>query len=258
VGLIESFASAVAEAVAGAAVPWVVEVVEETGSTNSDLMARVRAGECSDYAVMVGLAQTGGRGRLARGWSTPPGLGVAVSMMFPLDIDPSGWGLVPLATGVAVARALGDLGVGARLKWPNDVLVSGRKIAGILVEATPRAAVAGVGINVAQTGEDLADVGGTSVAIELAAETTREAVVAAVLRRMGEVVTTMRTAAGREALLGAYRELSDTIGREVRVWLGERDWTDGRATGVADDGRLLVETGGEVRAFAAGDVVHLR
>ena len=105
--------------------PWRIDVVEETGSTNADLLARAAAGEDIDGAVLIAESQTAGRGRHGRTWSTPPGSQIALSAGVGVGAVPSeAWGWLPLLTGVAVVDAVAEIaGVTAGLKWPNDVLV---------------------------------------------------------------------------------------------------------------------------------------
>ena len=136
--------------------PWKIEVVEQTGSTNADLVARVRQGGCPDYSVLVTLDQGAGRGRLDRTWNAPAGTAVAMSMAIPLELFTDHWGLLPLVAGYAVARALRDCGVEVDLKWPNDVYIKDRKVCGILGEFVGGTAVIGCGINVSQTEETTA------------------------------------------------------------------------------------------------------
>src|SRR5450631_4357130 len=116
-----------------------IRVTGETGSTNADLLEEARAG-AAEGLVLVAETQTAGRGRLGRSWSSPP--------------RARAW--LPLLTGIAVAAALrAEAGVTAVLKWPNDVLVADRKIAGILAEAHGDAIVAGIGLNVTLTQAEL-------------------------------------------------------------------------------------------------------
>ncbi|MCL2483221.1 MAG: biotin--[acetyl-CoA-carboxylase] ligase [Propionibacteriaceae bacterium] len=243
---------------------WKIDVVERTGSTNSDLVARVRRGACPDYSVLIGLAQDSGKGRLDRAWSTPPGSAVAVSVAVPL----SGihWELLPVAAGMAVVRGLGDLGVNAGLKWPNDVLIGEKKVCGILVEVAQPASpdspagllgVIGIGVNVSQTGDTVEFPGAISLSMA-GVQVTREQVVAAILIRLGQTVGCLGVEEDRLSLLQAYRQVCRTVGQQVRVVLGEQNIVEGKAVDIGEDGRLLVDVDGQVRAFSSGDVVHLR
>lgn len=133
-----------------------VTVVPQTGSTNADLLAEARAG-AAEGLVLVAEEQTAGRGRLGRSWSAPPGAGLIFSVLLrPAGVPPTRLGWLPLLTGVAVASAVRDqTGLPASLKWPNDVLVGERKLAGILAEAHGDAVVVGVGLNITLTQAEL-------------------------------------------------------------------------------------------------------
>jgi BirA family transcriptional regulator, biotin operon repressor / biotin---[acetyl-CoA-carboxylase] ligase len=198
--------------------------------------------------VVTANEQTAGRGRQGRTWSAPPGRALLCSIVIR---DPPR--LLPLAAGVAVAGIVGSErgtggGRGALIKWPNDVLVAGRKVAGILVEGRPQEgwAVAGIGVNVALRPEDfppeLRERAGTLGLAPDAIEPTLQAL----LRRLEQWLP-----ASDEALLRAVRERDALLGQEVR-WAGGR----GVGAGVDDGGRLLVETDGGVVALDAGEV-HL-
>jgi BirA family biotin operon repressor/biotin-[acetyl-CoA-carboxylase] ligase len=127
-----------------------VQVVEETGSTNADLLARARSG-AGEGLVLVAEAQTSGRGRMGRRWISSPRRALTFSVLLRPAVPAGRLGWAPLLAGVAVASALQrTAGVDARLKWPNDVLVDGAKIAGILAERWGNAIVIGTGINVLQ------------------------------------------------------------------------------------------------------------
>ncbi|MGH3275191.1 MAG: biotin--[acetyl-CoA-carboxylase] ligase, partial [Streptosporangiaceae bacterium] len=134
-----------------------LDVVAQTGSTNADLLAAAKAG-APHGTVLAAEHQTSGRGRQGRAWSTPPeARALTFSVLVrPAGVPPSGRGWLPLLTGVAVARALrAEAGVDAVLKWPNDVLAGGAKLAGILAEQVGDAIVVGIGINVSARTEDL-------------------------------------------------------------------------------------------------------
>ena len=148
------------------------DIVEtsSTGSTNADVAAVARAG-APEGTVHVTSHQTAGRGRLDREWVAPPGSGLAASVLLrPVEVPLDRWGWIPLLVGVALADAVAELGVQPALKWPNDIEVDGKKLAGILVEAvtTPdgAAAVIGVGLNVSMTAAQLPIPAATSLALE--------------------------------------------------------------------------------------------
>ena len=232
---------------------WRLEVVERTGSTNSDLAARARQGLCPDFTALVALDQGTGKGRLARTWTTPPGTAVALSAALPLA--GAHWGLVPIAMGVAVVRAIADCGAEARLKWPNDVYIGDKKVCGVLGEIAGSTVVIGAGINVLQTSENIGFDTGISLAMA-GARATREEVTARVLVHLEETLGLLESAP--HTLIEAYRAVSATVGKQVRIYLDESAYVEGGAIDVAEDGQLLVDVGGEMRAFASGDVYHLR
>jgi len=239
--------------------PWRrLDVVEETGSTNADLLARAAAGEDIDGAVLSAESQTAGRGRHGRSWSTPPGSQVALSAGVGVGGVPSdAWGWLPLLTGVAVVDAVAEVaGVTAGLKWPNDVLVGAWKLAGILVEvAAPKPVVViGLGLNVTEAPDPAA----TSL-LMLDAPADRTKLAEAVLRHLAARIASWRAAAGADAALAAdYRSRSVTIGNRVRASLPGDRAVEGVATDIDELGRLRIDTGEEVLTVSAGDITHLR
>jgi BirA family biotin operon repressor/biotin-[acetyl-CoA-carboxylase] ligase len=227
---------------------WRVEVLATTPSTNAVVSDRAREGEPAGL-VVVAEQQTSGRGRLDRRWVSPPRAGLTFSVLLRPETDPARWGWLPLLAGVAVARALRDqTGVDAVLKWPNDVLVGGRKLAGLLAEVVaPGAVVLGIGLNVTTRADELPHDQATSLRIEGAETTDRDTVLRAVLRELRAVLADMDTGQA------SYRALCSTVGQQVRVELPQGAAT-GRAESIDEDGRLVVDG----TAYGAGDVVHLR
>ena len=221
---------------------WRVEVLEQAGSTNAVVAERAKAGEPAGLCV-VAEEQTAGRGRLDRSWVSPPRAGLTFSVLLRPVAAQLGW--VPLLAGLAVARAVREqTELDAVLKWPNDVLVGEKKVAGLLAEAVDGAVVLGIGLNVTTREDELPHALATSLALAGASTTDREIVLRAVLRGM----------ALAEADRPAYRELCRTLGREVQVHLPGGEVVQGTAEAVDDEGRLVVNG----TAYAAGDVVHLR
>lgn len=184
---------------------------------------------------------------------------MALSVLLrPPAAAPRRWLWLPPVAGLAVADGLrAAAGVDARLKWPNDVLIDGRKVCGILaerVEGTPPAAVIGMGINTLLAENELPVPTATSLALAGATATTAE-VVRDVL---GALAGWYRRWADGDDLREAYTAHCDTVGRRVRVVVSETEAVEGEAAGVDVDGQLLVRAGGVLRSFAAGDVWHLR
>lgn len=222
-----------------------VEVHDVLASTQTLLMDEGGP----DGRVVVADRQTAGRGRAGRRWESPGGVSIHVSLL--LRGLPSGRApLVSLAGGVAVARAVEAVaGAEPELKWPNDVLVDGRKLCGILGELAPGGGhlVCGIGVNVRQTADELpAGVEATSLKLATARDVDRTELLVRILRELDVLVEATDW-------LDEYRRRSGTIGREVRVELSDGVVT-GVATEVRDDGALVVAG----RPIVTGDVIHVR
>jgi BirA family biotin operon repressor/biotin-[acetyl-CoA-carboxylase] ligase len=237
-----------------------VEVVEETASTNADVSERARGGE-AEGLVLVTEHQTAGRGRLDRTWETPARAALTFSVLLRPTSPAERWPWLPLAAGLATAsgvrRASGLSRVG--LKWPNDVILGGQKVAGILLERveTPAgpAAVLGIGINVTQTAQELPVPTATSIALG-GASPAREDVLLAVLEELTGVLELWTQSP--DELRSAYIEQCETLGEVVAVSLPSSEELNGRAVGIDEQGRLDVETDDGRVAVGAGDVVHVR
>ncbi|MGW1427178.1 biotin--[acetyl-CoA-carboxylase] ligase [Streptomyces sp. NPDC001108] len=244
-----------------------LDVVESTGSTNSDL-ARRAAGGLAEGAVLVAEEQTAGRGRLDRTWTAPARSGLFCSVYLePADVPAERWGWLPLLTGVAVATGLARAaGVDTALKWPNDLLVTvdgvERKAGGILAERAGNGVVVGMGLNVSLRAEELPAPTAASLALAGAVSTDRETLLRGVLRSLEHWYGQWRAAGGDAADSGlqeAYAAGCATLGRTVRAQLpGDRTLV-GEAVAVDGDGRLVVAAeDGSRETVSAGDIVHLR
>jgi|MCW2727985.1 BirA family biotin operon repressor/biotin-[acetyl-CoA-carboxylase] ligase len=237
-----------------------VVVTAETGSTNADVADAARAG-APEGTVHTTDQQTAGRGRLDRTWTSPPGSGAIVSVLLRPDAVPAArWVWLPLLAGLAVDATVHECGVESGLKWPNDVLVDGRKIAGILLERVETsdgpAAVIGVGLNVSLRRDELPVPAATSLSLEGATETDRTIVIRSLLRNL-EALYRAWSASGGDPAAGirdSYIRRCVTIGSRVRVMLPRDEVLEGQASGIDDSGRLLVDG----RAISAGDVTHVR
>lgn len=250
----------------GTATMWSdVRVVTRTGSTSSDLAALARAG-APEGTVVVADYQVSGRGRHDRAWNTPPGSAIAVSLLLrPSAVPTHRWTWLPLLTGVAVVAAVAEAtGVRAGLKWPNDVLVGGRKVAGILAEVVPdahgarRALVVGIGLNVSVPAVQLPPTA-TSLDAVGAPDVDRLTVLAALLAAVErEYVAWLAVGGDPASIAAAYRPLCTTLGTHVRVALPDGTSLEGEAVDVDAAGRLVISTACGDRALSVGDVVHVR
>ncbi|MFE9814808.1 biotin--[acetyl-CoA-carboxylase] ligase [Streptomyces sp. NPDC005773] len=243
-----------------------LDVVDSTGSTNSDLAGR--AASLAEGAVLVAEEQTAGRGRLDRTWTAPARSGLFFSVyLTPGAVPVQRWGWLPLLAGVAAATGLArSAGVDTALKWPNDLLVTvegeERKTGGILAERAGDGVVIGIGLNVSLRTDELPAPTAASLALAGAVSTDRETLLRGVLRSLEEWYGQWRAADGDAAASGlqeAYAAGCATLGRTVRAQLpGDRTLT-GEAVAIDGDGRLVLSSGDGLREpVSAGDIVHLR
>lgn len=223
-----------------------------TSSTQDVVRAAAGRGAAEGYCC-VAAEQTAGRGRAGRSWAAPTGTALLVSLL--LRRRPAVAAGIPLAAGLAVAGSVEEItSVRCRLKWPNDVLVDGRKLAGVLVEGTSGdATVLGIGVNLAVRSFP-AGVEGASLD-DLAAEpVSGDVLLALLLRRIGERLRQLE-AGGVPALVRAWTERAAGLGKPVRAVIGERT-VEGVAAGLDGDGALLLDTQDGRLRLVAGDV-HL-
>lgn len=245
-----------------------IRVVSTTESTNAEVAAAVRAG-AGEGLVVIAEQQTAGRGRLGRDWSSPARAGVLMSVLLRpgvqtprwSGVETGSWPLLPLLTGLAAVEAVLAVGrVEAGLKWPNDILVAGRKLGGILTERVDDAVVVGIGLNVSTRPEELPVE--TATSLEIAGGITdREILTKELLRALGRRYAHWRDTAGSMAsVIPAYRERCETIGHHVEVQLPGGDVVRGTVTAIDDTGRLVLtdDTTGAVTAWLVGDVTHVR
>lgn len=233
-----------------------VEVVRETGSTNADLMAR--AARLERPTLLIAGHQSAGRGRAGRSWLSAPGDSLTFSLAWKFAVAPQGLLGLPLAVGVALAEALVALDVPVQLKWPNDLLKDGDKLAGILIETQGAAgggtwAVIGIGMNLLMPGDMEERIGRPVATAPWLARMDRDALVAALLDRLAAALEQF-AAHGFGAFRTRWDELHAWRGRHVAILDQGALLQHGLAAGVDDSGRLLLDTAGGRVAVLAGDV----
>ena len=247
---------------------WDVHRFDEIDSTNAYLLRQARLGALEGM-VAVAEHQSAGRGRLDRRWESPPGASLLASVLFRPDLDPAELHLCTAAMALATAEACRRVaGVGPVLKWPNDVLVSEEKLAGVLAEAmfdggpgfdaSPSGAVAvvvGLGLNIDWPGP--AGAGGICLAELGAGPVDRPALLGALLDALSTRRALLDSVTGRGEVVTELRNRCATLGRRVRVELAA-EAVVGVATEIDDAGHLVVRTKTGLRTVSAGDVVHLR
>jgi len=249
---------------------WLVSTVSETGSTNDDLLRAAAKGGLVDRSVLRTDHQTSGRGRLDRRWDAPPGSNLLASVFF---ASPGAHpGEMLQRVGVAVVRALGrERAVGEHvlgerrlgeygqepkalgLKWPNDVLFDGRKLAGVLAQRLAATQADAVGGLVVGFGVNIGWAPPGAARVAEMCEVEPAVLLTSILDSFDALPE------GRTAFADVYRRHLLTIGQQVRVHLPREETFDGLATGVDADGRIIIRSAGDVeRVFDIGDVVHLR
>jgi BirA family biotin operon repressor/biotin-[acetyl-CoA-carboxylase] ligase len=247
----------VADAVRAAGISAPSRFVEATGSTNSDLQGMATSG-APEWTVLVAGRQHAGRGRLGRTWVAPPGSSLLVSVLLRPRIAADRTPLLSLVAAVAMAEACEAVcGIEVRCKWPNDLLAGGRKLAGILPEATfgggrLEHVVVGTGVNVRQSTGDFPEelrASATSVVIE-GGRPDMPGLLAEYLGRL-------RVRLADPGIVEAYQTRCATLGRTVRAGVTSGATVEGRASGIGPAGELLIDTPSGPQRVAFGEVVHL-
>ena len=241
---------------------WEIRRLAEIDSTNTYVMDQARQG-ATEGLVAVAEHQTAGRGRLDRRWESPPGANLLASILLRPGLEADDLHLCSAAVALAAADACAEVaGVEPDVKWPNDLLVGGSKLAGVLAEADferDRLAgvVVGIGLNVAWPGP--AEAGGTCLndAGGSAQPVDKGVLLDAMLEGLARRRPLLDDKEGRHTLTEELRRRCATLGERVRVTLPNEEM-NGVATAIDDAGRLVVETASGPRAVSAGDVVHLR
>jgi BirA family biotin operon repressor/biotin-[acetyl-CoA-carboxylase] ligase len=242
-----------------------VHFLESTTSTNADALVWAHEG-APEGAVVVAEHQTHGRGRWGRAWVSEPGALLQFSLIlrpsFPLDR----MGLLTTALGLATAEGVEDVtGIKTGLKWPNDVTVVDRKLAGVLVESrmlgnTIDAAIAGVGINVGWAANAV-PVGisdrATSIAIWTEDAVARPPLLAAVLARF-EIHYDALTRSAGESVVEAASKRSVVLGRDVLARFVDGSFVEGRAVALSPTGALEIVSDGATRVLNVGEIEQLR
>lgn len=241
----------------------VLHCFDEVSSTN-DVARELAEADAAHGEVVVAERQTAGRGRRGRPWASPPGRNLYLSAVLRPDLPPQRAPEITLVASVALCDVVRQAGVEAGIKWPNDLLASGRKLAGILTEMASEPdrlswVVLGVGVNLNARPEDFPPelrAEATSVAIERGQPAPRALFAAALLKALEEWLD-RHGDAGFAPVREAWRERSVTLGRTVRVSTEGRD-LEGVAEDIDESGALLVRAGERLERVVAGDVKLLR
>lgn len=238
-----------------------IRVFQETTSTN-DVIEKLARDNVKEGAVVFAESQSKGRGRLGRKWISPARKGLWFSILLRPDLRPQEATQLTVASATALRRAIqANTGVKAKIKWPNDILINGKKVAGILTELTAeldrvKHIILGIGVdvnlNTAEFPPDLRKIA-TSLKIETGKPISRAAIAVEILRELDADYA--RICTGKfESVVGEWEEHCGTIGQPVTVQIGERK-IHGRAESLDNDGALLLRTEhGRLERVTGGDV----
>ena len=215
-------------------------------STNS--IAKFLANHSAEEGtVLISEIQTKARGRLGKKWEAPEG-GIWMSLILRPQVPPARIGLITLATGVAIAKSIRSLGVDARIKWPNDVLIHGKKISGVLTEVNATFneidwIVVGIGIDSNLKLEDFSEdirIGTTTLTEELPTKVDENELIAVFLNEFEKVYKLYKDGE-IETILKDWRDLADTIGKYVNITQTGGKITQGYVVGINNEGSLIIE-----------------
>jgi BirA family biotin operon repressor/biotin-[acetyl-CoA-carboxylase] ligase len=232
---------------------WRVSVVDLTASTQSDLAELVNASVAKSGELIVADFQSAGRGRLDRSFEAPPESALLFSFFLKPKRVRSDWSFISFLTAIAMHEVISkDMTDKVSLKWPNDILIDDKKVAGLLAQQIGDGVIVGIGLNVAMDTDELPVPTATSLALSGSNNLDRNLLLSAFLNRFENIFKDWDS--GTE-FLEKYRQVSSTLGRQVRVEVLGRDSIEGKAAAITAQGALILSDGTEVNV---GDVVHLR
>jgi BirA family biotin operon repressor/biotin-[acetyl-CoA-carboxylase] ligase len=229
-------------------------LVDRIDSTQ-DLARRHAREDCVSGTVVVAREQTAGRGRRGRVWESKAGQGLWMTYVHRTERSPRDWGAATLAAALAVCAAIERSGLAAATKWPNDVLLGGRKVAGILADTEGKALLVGIGLNVLQTPEDFPEPlrrDATSILIE-GVRMAPEDVLPGLVEELDRAFVSYECSGLAPVCEGFWRRCA-LAGRPVDVQLPDGEPCSGVAAGLGPFGELLIENGTGIRTIVSGTV----
>jgi BirA family biotin operon repressor/biotin-[acetyl-CoA-carboxylase] ligase len=232
---------------------WRVSVVDLTASTQSDLAELVNASVAKSGELIVADFQSAGRGRLDRSFEAPPESALLFSFFLKPKRVRSDWSFISFLAAIAMHEVIfKDMTDKVSLKWPNDILIDDKKVAGLLAQQIGDGVIVGIGLNVAMDTDELPVPTATSLALSGSNNLDRNTLLSDFLNRFESIFTEWESGSD---FLEKYRQISSTIGRQVRVEVLGRDPIEAEAVAISTQGALILGDGFEVNV---GDVVHLR
>lgn len=237
---------------------WRVSLFESVPSTQIKLVELLKTEKIPAGTVLIADHQSAGRGRLTRTFETPPQVAVLLStVLYPIrNSADQGW--IPLIVGVAAANAISKYcGLAPALKWPNDILIGDFKVGGIIAEQVDDCVVIGIGINVLQNIDELPVPTATSLLLECEEDAinAREQLIAYLLQEIRSEFDAWNLAHDNVEILKKYSKLSATLGKEIKLDFQNGDTKESTATGIAENGGLLISSG---ETIVSADITHLR
>ena len=231
---------------------WRVSVFQSVTSTQTELATKVNL---QHGDVFVTEFQSAGRGRLDRTFEATKSSALLFSLYLELNRPKFEWSVIPLLTGISLLTALKSLdqNVNFNLKWPNDLLIEEKKVAGVLVEARENGVIIGIGLNVEMENSQLPVANATSLALAKFGELDRNVILPELLRNLQATFELWES--GSSMPLEQYRQVSSTIGQEVEVHLPSGERLKSQALDINEIGELQLASGVLVNV---GDVIHLR
>ena len=228
-------------------------MVDLTASTQSDLAELVNSSVAKSGEVIAAEFQSNGRGRLDRTFEAPPQSALLFSFYIAPKRARSEWSFISFLAALAMREVISkDIKDKVSLKWPNDILIGDKKVAGLLAQQIGDGVIIGIGINVAMGADELPVPTATSLALAGSNNLDRNLLLSAFLNQFADIFKEWDS--GRD-FLEKYRQVSSTLGRQVRVEVLGRDSIEAEAVAITAQGALILSDGTEVNV---GDVVHLR
>jgi len=232
---------------------WRVSVVELTASTQTDLATKVNSAVATPGDLIAAEFQSAGRGRLDRNFQAPPQSALLFSFYVTPKRSKECWSFISFLAAIALYEIIAkDQASGISLKWPNDILIGEKKVAGLIAEQTNQGIIIGIGLNVSISEEEIPVPNATSLAMSGCLNLDRNLLLADFLNHFEELFKQWEEG---EDFVERYERMSSTVGSRIRVEVLGRESVEGLARAITAQGALVLEDGFEVNV---GDVVHLR
>ena len=229
-------------------------MVDLTTSTQIDLADLANAGLATKGDVIAAEFQSGGRGRLDRKFDAPAGSALLFSFYITPKRSRNDWGFLSHLAALCMSEIISnDLNIAVSLKWPNDILIAGKKVCGLIAQATADGIIIGIGLNVGMENSELPVTHATSLAIAKFDQLDRNVILPELLKSLAANIGLWEN--GSDLPLGQYRQASSTMGQEVEVHLPSGEILKSQALGINEIGELQLASGVLVNV---GDVRHLR